>query len=492
MFDEIMWAGSTISTADEWLVLYNSSYTPITLNDWKVQKFEDEKYINVVELSGVIPAQGYYLISNNSADHLFSGGESILDIDPDLIDSILSLSNSNLKLQLCHNECRADEISDVAGDGHKPLAGSNNNPKSSMKRVDYTVSGDQATAWVSNTTQLNIDSSAVDFATPKNSGRFTFALTPEVIKNVVGTTTDLNIEILGNNSWPISIQLNDSPVGEFDETHLSIPVIIESSGNQQMIISITNSDGLRIEQSIAVVGYNIGQLGINEISPKISLDNVQPWDREWVELINNDSHAINTIDWSICDQADHCQNLEDINIQPGGLLAIDINKPLSLNDQNEELSLYDPLHNLVSTIIWQKSYDHCSLISQDGSYLWTTITTLGEKNQYSACPIVKALITSTTKVDTSEPFQADIAGSVVLPAYYIKKSIIRTGYSQAWLDGISQLNKIGVDNNWYKLVKLSSRQVPQGVNNWSWLWLAGLLLILVRRGYQASVIILRL
>lgn len=73
--NEIAWMGTQADSNDEWIELYNNTKENIDLTGWKLvvkDKFE-------IELSGIIPAQGFYLLENNE--------NAISDIEADLIYS---------------------------------------------------------------------------------------------------------------------------------------------------------------------------------------------------------------------------------------------------------------------------------------------------------------------------------------------------------------------------------------------------------------------
>ena len=79
-FNEIGWMGTQADQADEWIELYNNTRENIDLTDWKLSvkdKFE-------IELSGVIPAQGFYLLENN--ENVFSDTEADLIYSGNLAD----------------------------------------------------------------------------------------------------------------------------------------------------------------------------------------------------------------------------------------------------------------------------------------------------------------------------------------------------------------------------------------------------------------------
>jgi hypothetical protein len=73
--NEIAWMGTQADSSDEWIELYNNTKENIDLSGWKLvvkDKFE-------INLSGTIPAQGFYLLENNE--------NTVSDIDADLVYS---------------------------------------------------------------------------------------------------------------------------------------------------------------------------------------------------------------------------------------------------------------------------------------------------------------------------------------------------------------------------------------------------------------------
>ena len=61
IINEICWMGDDASSSNEWIELYNNSNENISLNDWQIV-ISKEKTIN---LKGIIPSQGFYLLSRN-------------------------------------------------------------------------------------------------------------------------------------------------------------------------------------------------------------------------------------------------------------------------------------------------------------------------------------------------------------------------------------------------------------------------------------------
>src|SRR6516164_4312917 len=77
LLGEVAWAGSSKSTADEWLEIWNRSLQPVDLNGYRLVGAGGGKDI-VFNANNVIPPQSAFLVSNYAA----SDTKSVLAIDP--------------------------------------------------------------------------------------------------------------------------------------------------------------------------------------------------------------------------------------------------------------------------------------------------------------------------------------------------------------------------------------------------------------------------
>lgn len=164
IINEIMWSGSTISSADEWIELKNTTTHDIDISGYKINYLKNNIESLMLEIpSGVIPAEGYFLISNNAENHKFSKGESILNVAPDLINNDVVLSNDKLQLFIYDVD---GQLLDIAGDGKDPLAGDNNN-KYSMQRNKIFADGTVRDNWHTAIDSINFDDNSLEKGSPK-------------------------------------------------------------------------------------------------------------------------------------------------------------------------------------------------------------------------------------------------------------------------------------------------------------------------------------
>jgi len=96
VFSELMWMGSSASSADEWIELLNTSREPVDLAGWTITKMTEEGESVMALLEGVVPAGETFLIANYSPENT----RSRLAVTPDMVTTAVSLPNSKLQLKL--------------------------------------------------------------------------------------------------------------------------------------------------------------------------------------------------------------------------------------------------------------------------------------------------------------------------------------------------------------------------------------------------------
>jgi len=138
IINEIAWAGTAASFADEWVELYNPGSAPVDLSDYTL--CEAGGSVAIIALSGTIEAGGYYLIERTD-DHTVKG------IAGDKVGPFggYGLSDSGEYLVLKNGTAVVDEV-DCSGGW---FAG-NASTRATMERIRPTGSGGEATNWADN------------------------------------------------------------------------------------------------------------------------------------------------------------------------------------------------------------------------------------------------------------------------------------------------------------------------------------------------------
>jgi len=163
VISEVHWAGSDLSTADEWLELVNATNESVDVSGWKITVRKNGEDAVMIELpeDTFIEAGAYFLVSNYAAD------ESRLARDPDLVTTAVSLPNTQLSLTLLTaSGVTVDRVDDGSG---APFAGENatgTGTRASMERIDLLGLGTDPKNWRTATLSAGFDPGAPMRGTP--------------------------------------------------------------------------------------------------------------------------------------------------------------------------------------------------------------------------------------------------------------------------------------------------------------------------------------
>lgn len=171
VINELMWGGSTKSTADEWVELRNLANQDIDISGWQIQGAATSNGILTIPDGKTIKADSYFLISNYSK----TSSSTILNIESDWVTTSISLANDNPKYFL--RDKNGTLIDEIEKDNGEPLAG-DNNLKYSMERTDSPADGTKSKDWHTATLALGLKSGSTEKATPgfANSPPFYFSI----------------------------------------------------------------------------------------------------------------------------------------------------------------------------------------------------------------------------------------------------------------------------------------------------------------------------
>ncbi|MBP9762700.1 lamin tail domain-containing protein [Patescibacteria group bacterium] len=185
LIGEVQWSGSSRSTADEWLELWNISDEPISLAGWSLVGASDQP-IYFSETDSIAPRQTFLI-----ANYLANTDKTLLTQTIAVATSSLSLSNDHLLIEL---RDETGDLHDQAGSGIKPPAGASSPTNTSMIRTA------SSTNWIWKSASDLIQPGAPDLGTPGVCDACT--LLPENTNATATTTTELPIE---SSSTPSSL-----------------------------------------------------------------------------------------------------------------------------------------------------------------------------------------------------------------------------------------------------------------------------------------------
>jgi hypothetical protein len=381
IFSELAWAGSSISTADEWLELYNPTEELIDLSGWKISTNPLDQEMVALEFGQIAPG-GHFLISNNRPDHSFSAGQSVLDILPDYTDSNLSLSNSQLELYLIDYN---GQIVDKVGNGGKPFAGNSELPVSMERILTKIGEGDQQDSWQSSTQQSNFDPELPDLGTPENAGA-------PIIESIwcdiiLDDEIDPEIKITVFDSDGLKdlaqLQLNfasqEHIIDKFPNSDISFQLdSVPKSGKFELTANLTDKSGLFANH---ITECRIMQ---SQYPPIITEALAAPPTKspEFVEFYNPFDFEINLYGWQLDDVIDKGSKPITVNSQfvifSKDYRVFELPSNFKLNNAGDELNLFNPLKELVTQIKLPKSKIGASL--NRGKVWYLQAPTPGAKN----------------------------------------------------------------------------------------------------------------
>lgn len=165
VINELMWMGSSSSSADEWLELRNLTDQPVDLSNWQLTKKSGgvEVAMLTLPIGQFISANGYFLISN----YADTNASSVLNIVPNVVMTDMALANSALHIKLYD---AAHALIDTADDGvGNPLAGefsSAGQVYDSMERNPVPGDGSLSENWHTASREVGFDDGKTELGTP--------------------------------------------------------------------------------------------------------------------------------------------------------------------------------------------------------------------------------------------------------------------------------------------------------------------------------------
>jgi hypothetical protein len=155
LIEEIAWAGSSLSTADEWIELANMGTATATIAGWSIRGIAPLP-VFLPEGAEIVPGGTYRIANYPETD-----AKSSLAVTVQLTTTTISLSNSVLDATLID---ASGAIVDRAGNGSAPFAGTAS-PRATMIRATSST-GDVAPAWITATSSVGFKTTGVDFGAP--------------------------------------------------------------------------------------------------------------------------------------------------------------------------------------------------------------------------------------------------------------------------------------------------------------------------------------
>lgn len=408
--NEIMWEGSHSSFYDKWIELYNDSNEIVDLSGWSLASdcSSDQTVFAEIPNEKYIAPKQYFLISHNEKDANYTGDhQSILNIDPDVVDSRFHYNKSHLKIYLCNH---GRESIDYIGDGRSFFP--TKNPQTSAYRTVFDLnSGDKINSWGFSSDILareHLDPNSAEYATPQNSG------TPKIdsiglSSNAFERGSDFNLSFAYNVSdqqndlekVTVDLRDNDQIISTlsypFGQTNFSFSA---QDFCPKVSIRFIDQNGLFTKQNFDLTCYQkSAQIKFYEVLPHPSKidwnhDGANNTKDEWIELVNFSGEKINLEGWIIKDESGKSYVINNQDIAPEGFLTIyGLESKISINDSGETLYLLDPSGKTVDLlkIPSSSSKKDTSFALWGSRWHWTNTPTPGAVNIISQSSSTKSL-----------------------------------------------------------------------------------------------------
>ena len=400
-----MWQGSSASSVDKWIELYNDSDEVVDLSGWSVYKWDDSKGQDILILTvqdGLIAPKGYFLIGHNPKDRDYAKGQSVLDIDPDIIDSSVNWDKNHFKITLCKSNCDDPNMVDVAGDGGYFFK-KYENDSGSVRRTDYTnFSGNKIDSWALETRDdclatktLDDRNCGTDIATPQNSGR------PKIEKLNLSKTKfqngapldfslDYNVSDSLDDLKTIRLKLVDGDKildekeADFGETQF---IFASPNSCPDLEVEFIDNTGLWAKKSFNLICFDSSdKIKLYEILPApadfdCNKDGKVDSNDEWIELVNFGGKPVNLNGWRLKDASGKTFEIADKEIGPEGFKYFCKSQTkIALNNDSETVYLISPDGSIADQTSYKNAADGNSWAKWGNDWYWTTKPTPGEVN----------------------------------------------------------------------------------------------------------------
>ncbi|MFY9484857.1 MAG: lamin tail domain-containing protein [Patescibacteria group bacterium] len=417
LLNELNWAGSSASTADEWIELKNQTDAPIDISLWQIEGAATSGGTLTIPAGSIIGPQSFFLIANFAA----TSAQSTLNITPDWVTTSVSLRNSGAFYRLTDLVGKQiDEADDGAG---APLAG-DNATKASMERNRYVGSGSTVGSWHSSYQAINLDSGVSQFGTPKSENN---AL-PTVTLGRVSPGSTASGE---PNQFSVDYEIQD-PDGLGDITQAQIDLrdlgsklfdldihsafakyTIEppSLGNRTWSIVVTDRQGgTKTAANTLPVFQSALPIILSEVLPRPQ----EGSDFEWIELYNSAAHPIDLTNFQLDDVADGGSSpyklTSPTTINSGSFLVIEKSEhKLNLNDDGDVVRLLDPTGNrVIETPNWGAAEKGSSFALVGTVWQWTTQLTKGTLNLATPSSVVPTPTATPSPTPAPQPMNEKV------------------------------------------------------------------------------------
>jgi hypothetical protein len=325
---EVMWAGSDLSSADEWIELAGIGDTDVS--GWTLSYLNGDgvETAMVRFASGTVIGSGEYVLVAN-----FAAAESRVAIEPDIVTTDVTLPNTKLRLLLRDaSGALIDSVDDGIG---APFAGQNTSSlKASMERIDLSIGGDIKENWRTAGVSRGFDSGAVLMRGTPGS------VNGEIVAIVVSSSS----------STSYASSESSSSVNSSSESSMSSEFSSSSSSELSSSSSSSSSVSSSSSSSSSSSANNIGRITISGVLPNPvgSDDGI-----EWIEFMNDEQTYLSLQGWRLVTRKGVAKALDSLSLGPREVRRVPAQElGIGLVNTEDSLELIDAFGRQMSFVAW--------------------------------------------------------------------------------------------------------------------------------------------
>lgn len=433
VINELLWMGSSLSSADEWIELRNMTGQPVDISGWSMTKKSGGQEATMLTIPNgrTIPANGFFLVANYPP----TNANSTLTVMPDLVTTEVALSNSALQIKLYDV---AHALIDTADDGvGNPLSGrydSTQQQYASMERNPIPGDGSQSQSWHSASRSLGFKSSAIELGTPgtlnsngvprADAGPDRSGVVRETVNYDGSDSTDPEEQPLSY-TWDFgdgSFSSEVTPGHVYTTAGAYIVTLTVNDGTDSAVDTITAvivaapaaatppppapSSPPTVETSTSCYGLRLSELNPNP--PGVDTE-------EFIELMNSSDEDVPVSGCSVWTNTTKKYTMSDAAVVPrsGFLVLPKARTKLTLNNGGTTVRLVDTDGTELDRATYGVAPEGQSWVSSAGTWAWTTKVTAGGANVLRKPPPTqpkKKLGALPTKKTIAPPAAVSLAG----------------------------------------------------------------------------------
>lgn len=401
VINELMWMGSSVSSADEWIELRNTTDQAVDVSNWTLTKRSSsiEAPMLTIPAGKTIPPGGIFVISN----YANTSASTALEVVPNLVLTDVALSNSALQIKLYD---AGQQLVDMADDGvGNPIAGAFDSAKKTYASMERNpVAGDGAVAqnWHSASRGLGWKPLAVEFGTPGtgNSNGVPIAQAGADQTGIVGQEINFDAsDSFDPETQPLTFSWDFGDTGVSSEATPKHVYAAAGAYTVTLIVSDgidSDSDSAKITVTAApavspipaspeegnpaaeppapsCLGLHLSELYPNP--PGIDND-------EFIELVNNSDEEITTGSCAVFTSATRSYKIPPGTVMPrGAWLSLPKSQTrLTMNNGGTTVRLVDSDGTVLDHVVYSTAREGMSWALVDGAWAWTTQPTPQQKN----------------------------------------------------------------------------------------------------------------